>query len=61
MNTDWRSRNTMKARDAAKAAAVILGLLAAAVLAAWATSRMLRGSGDTAPGKNQPACEQCAP
>ena len=42
MNDDWRSRNKMTSRDAVKAAAAILGLLAACILVLWVLTRLMR-------------------
>jgi hypothetical protein len=42
MNDDWRSRNTLSGRDAAKAAAVILGLLFGCILLLWVVTRALK-------------------
>ena len=42
MDDDWRTRNKMSSREAVKAAAAILGLLAACILILWALTRLMR-------------------
>ena len=38
---DWRSRNKMTGRDAMKAAAAVLGLMAGILLIIWVATRFL--------------------
>ena len=42
MDDDWRSRNKMSSREGVKAAAAILGLLAACILVLWLLTHLMR-------------------
>ena len=58
MNGDWRSRNTLSGRDAAKAAAAIIGLLFACILLACVVTKTLRPSRSQNPPDPLPVCKK---
>ena len=49
MNDDWRSRNTLTAREALKIAGAILGLLFACILLMWILTKAFHHSPEPPP------------